>query len=92
MTTGIFTQFGAEVSQKDIDYWCSSCQFPREDGKCKQTASIRACWSYASAGQWHLAHECPFVHIGQKCRCNDFKKRGDAFKECGLTYHEKAIK
>ena len=90
--TGVFKTniFGVleEIPQKDIDYWCSLCQFPLAREKCKEKALIQQCWDegMAIAGKWHLQHECPFVYKGQECRCNDFKTIEDAFRFVGLEY------
>ena len=94
MGTGIFNEiipgFPQEVSQTNIDFWCNQCQFPLVEGKCKEKADIQKCWNRAgsNAGFWHLLHECPFNHVGQKCRCNEFKERRDAFASLGLVYQE----
>ena len=77
-----------EVPQKDIDFWCSLCQFPPDGVKCQTRESIQQCWNEigAVASVWHLLHECPFTHVGQKCRCNDFKTSQEAFASVGLVY------
>ncbi len=92
MSTGIFrtNPIGQleEVPQKDIDFWCSQCQFPLRLGGCSTSELIQQCWDEggAVAHKWHLQHECPFVHSGQSCRCNDFKNIRSAFRAAGLTY------
>ena len=95
MGTGIFRKgiLGEEqVPQKDIDFWCSQCQFPLEGVKCQTLENIQRCWNEAGsvAGVWHLLHECPFAHVGQKCRCNDFKTHQEAYASVGLVYREPA--
>jgi len=94
MSSGVFRRniLGEleEIPQDQIDYWCKLCQFPLVEGKCKDKALIQQCWDEggAVAGKWHLQHDCPFVHKGQPCRCNDFKSIKNAFRAAGLTYNE----
>lgn len=93
MSTGIYREgiLGLEeVPQKHIDAWCAECQFPIEKPKCQAKENIQRCWNEVGtiAHVWHLLHECPFAHLGQDCRCNDFKSVRDAFVSLGLTYHE----
>lgn len=78
-----------EIPQKDIDFWCGLCQFSLESPECSKE-SIQICWDKvgASAGEWHRQHECPFIHLGQSCRCNDFEGIQEAFKATGLEYHK----
>ena len=77
-----------EVSQKYVDFWCRECQFSfAKDGKrCQSKALIQRCWnvSTATANEWHRQHECPFIHLGQECRCNDYPTIGEAFIGAGL--------
>lgn len=79
-----------EVKQKDIDYWCNQCQFPLVGGNqgCMDNEkAIQQCWNdFTTAGEWHKQHECPFIHRGLECRCNDFKTIKDAFKSLGIEY------
>ena len=92
MATGVYRAgiLGEEeVPQKDIDFWCGLCQFPiASDGKCQAKAQIQQCWNEigAVASVWHRLHECPFTHVVQKCRCNDFKTLQEAFASVGLVY------
>ena len=99
MTTGVYRDnplgIQEEVPQKDIDFWCNLCQFPtfiaNETGltyKCTEPWQIQRCWDKtgAIAGEWHKQHECPFIHLNQPCRCNDFKSIEEAFKAVGLEY------
>ncbi len=92
MSTGIFKHnaFGQleEVPQEDIEFWCSECQFPYGSKRCQEKRLIQKCWdkSEAIASKWHLQHECPFVHKGEKCHCNNFKTIEKAFKAAGLEY------
>jgi len=84
------------VPQKDIDFWCSLCQFPFpvNGQKCKiQLLSqflIQKCWddTNAIAGEWHKQHECPFIHQGQECKCNYSDSIEKAFEVAGLEYHK----
>jgi len=77
-----------EVEQKHIDYWCNLCQYPDIEGKCKTKEQIQLCWDTTQAGgnRWHNKCECPFVHRGLECHCNDFKTIKDAFKSLGMEY------
>ena len=94
MSTGIYRQgiIGREeVEQGHIDFWCELCQFPLIGGKqgCKgDKSAIQQCWDGANAvgGEWHKQHECPFIHLSQPCRCNDFEDIKEAFKAAGLNY------
>ena len=102
MSSGIFKHnvFGEleEVKQEHIDAWCEQCQFPySEPRRCQGRDLKQRCWfelqgiaSTLNVGSeahvWHLQHECPFVHQGQKCRCNDFKTVEEAFKALDLKY------
>ena len=101
MSTGIYRESPIgeqeEVEQEYIDYWCKLCQFPYEEEeiggswvkvKCRSKELIQQCWddSEAIAHKWHIRHECPFVHKGESCRCNDFKNIEEAFKVAGLEY------
>ena len=92
MTTGIYRQDvvgrQVEVPQEHIDAWCKLCQFPLELGGCHSTESIQACWNECGSigGVWHIQHECPFLHIGQECQCNDYRTIKAAFEACGLPY------
>jgi len=76
------------VPQSDIDLWCQECQFSfAKDGKqCRSKALIQKCWniSTATANEWHRQHECPFIHQGQECRCNDYPTIREAFIGAGL--------
>ncbi len=78
------------VPQKDIDFWCDLCQFPTfattGQTKCTESRQIQRCWDAdnAIAGEWHKRHECPFIHQGQKCRCNDYASIQKAFEAVGL--------
>ncbi len=74
MGTGVYTMWGIEVSQENIDYWCNNCHYPPEGERCKDTRHINKCFRYPTAHAWHLEHECPFAHRGLDCRCNDFNK------------------
>lgn len=86
-----------EVPQRDIDYWCGQCQFPYGLERCRDKALIQRCWlelqaiaatlkQPSEAYIWHLQHECPFVHKGERCRCNDFRAMLAAFEAAGLKY------
>ena len=91
MSTGIYREaiFGhVEVPQNDIDYWCGQCQFPIGPERCQTKKRIQQCWDQlgASARYWHILHECPFAHLGQECRCNDFISVEAAFISLGLKY------
>ena len=58
-----------------ITYWCGHCYYPLTgtEERCKSPELLQQCWDMGlSANQWHLRHECPFVHQGLECRCNDF--------------------
>ena len=76
------------VPQRDIDFWCRQCQFSfATDGKrCRSKTLIQRCWnnSTSNANEWHRQHECPFIHQGQECRCNDYPTIGAAFIGAGL--------
>ena len=83
-----------EVEQKHINAWCDHCQFPYQEPWCL-IPNIQRCWneSYGIAvtlaeGKqghiWHLQHECPFVHKGEACRCNDFREIEEAFQAAGV--------
>jgi len=80
-----------EIQQEQIDYWCSQCQFPFGPERCRDKALIQKCWDEggAVAGRWHIQHESPFIHKGERCRCNDFKTIEDAFRVVGLKYKTK---
>lgn len=101
MSTGIFkwNMLGQleEVEQKYIDHWCGQCQFPYGEGKCQTKELIQRCWFEhqamaatlnveSEAHVWHLQHECPFIHKGLACRCNDFKTVEQAFAALGMEY------
>jgi len=88
-----------EVKQEHIDAWCRECRFSFDLEKCQDKVLIQKCWfevqSIASTLQvdseahiWHLQHECPFIHNGERCHCNDFKTIKEAFKAAGLEYKE----
>lgn len=88
-----------EVKQEQIDAWCQLCQFPYDeeeiDGKwvkvkCKRKELIQQCWDDCGAivGNWHKQHECPFIHQGKPCRCNEFKTIEEAFKAAGVHYEK----
>ena len=77
------------VSQSNIDYWCRECQysFAKDKKRCRSKALIQRCWnetSKSTASEWHRQHECPFIHLGQECRCNDYPHISDAFMGAGL--------
>ena len=76
------------VPQRYINFWCRECQFSlATDGKrCSSKALIQQCWNTptATANKWHRQHECPFIHQGQECRCNDYPTIGEAFIGAGL--------
>ena len=75
------------VPQRDIDFWCRECQFSlaKDKKRCKSKALIQRCWNEAkNGGEWHRQHECPFIHQGQECRCNDYPTIGEAFIGAGL--------
>lgn len=78
------------VEPEHVKAWCKECQFPYTEGGCKTRGDIQKCWdvSEAIAGKWHLQHECPFVHKGEKCRCNDYRTIKAAFKAAGIEYKE----
>ena len=92
MPTGIFRTdpIGrrVEVPKEHIDFWCQLCQFSlaKDKKRCRSKALIQRCWneSNAIAGEWHRQHECPFIHLGQECRCNDYPTIGEAFVGAGL--------
>ena len=92
MSTGIYKRniLGEleEIAQEHINYWCQLCQFPLGLERCRDKALIQKCWdeSRSVASKWHIQHECPFIHKGQTCRCNDFKTIEDAFRAAGLEY------
>lgn len=101
MGTEIFKRniFGEleEVPQKYIDAWCKQCQFPYGVEKCQSRELIQRCWFElqaiawtlkvdSEAHIWHLLHECPFIHKGEPCRCDDFRTIEDAFQSAGLEY------
>lgn len=94
MGTGIYHEvvpgIVEEILQKNIDYWCSLCQFPLDYVRCQTRESIQKCWNDigSNAGAWHIFHECPFTHVGQQCHCNDFKTRQEAFASVGLVYRD----
>lgn len=86
-----------EVKQEWIDEWCRQCQFPYGQEKCSDPELVQMCWFglqgmartlgiSAEAHIWHLQHECPFIHTGVKCRCNDFKTIKEAFQSLGIEY------
>lgn len=88
-----------EIKPEHIHYWCAECQFPYGDEgrKCQGRLLIQRCWfelqAIAStlkveseANIWHLQHECPYIHKGLPCKCNDFKTVEEAFKALGLEY------
>lgn len=88
-----------EVQQEHIHAWCEQCQFSyyRERRKCQGRLLIQRCWYelqaiastlniVSEAHIWHLQHECPYIHTGLPCRCNDFKTVEEAFKAVGLEY------
>ena len=93
--SGIFQDniFGEriEIEQSSIDFWCEQCQFSYDSERCKEKSLIQECWdeSESIGGKWHLQHECPFVHKGEVCRCNDFKNIKEAFKAAGLEYKKR---
>ena len=81
------------VPQRDIDFWCRECQYSlAQDGKqCRSKSLIQRCWNGSggkgftvNANEWHRQHECPFIHQGQECRCNDYPTIGEAFTGAGL--------
>lgn len=81
------------VPQRVIDFWCRECQysFAKDKKRCRSKTLIQRCWNEAksltgenSAGEWHRQHECPFIHQGQECRCNDYPTMGEAFVGAGL--------
>ena len=81
------------VPQQDIDFWCQECQFSlaKDHKRCRSKSLIQQCWIESksltgenSAGEWHRQHECPFIHQGQECRCNDYPTIGEAFGGAGL--------
>lgn len=74
MGTGVYNQWGQEISQESIDFWCNNCHYPPEGKKCDNPRAIQFCFKYPDAHTWHLAHECPFAHRGLGCHCNDFPK------------------
>lgn len=93
MPTGIYRAgilSEEEVPQKDIDFWCSICQFPIGKEKCTEKVDIQRCWNEIGvrANAWHLLHECPFHHQDRVCICNDFKNIQEAFAAAGLKYKE----
>ena len=77
-----------EVPQKHIDFWCRECQFSlaKDKKQCRSKSLIQKCWngSNSNAGQWHRQHECPFIHQGKECRCNDYPTIAAAFTGAGL--------
>jgi len=86
-----------EVKQEYVDAWCAQCQFPYGRQKCQGRDLKQRCWFElqgiastlnidSEAHVWHLQHECPYVHQGLPCKCNDFKTVEDAFKAVGLEY------
>ena len=81
---------GREVVEAEhVAYWCGICQYPIPGPqKCEDEADIQACWdgSMAVGARWHLAHECPFAHQGQPCRCNDYPNIEAVFEALGLVY------
>ena len=83
------------VPQRDIDFWCRECQFSfaKNKKRCRSKTLIQKCWNGidnrrnsngAMASEWHRQHECPFIHQGQECRCNDYATIGEAFVGAGL--------
>jgi len=90
--TGIFQRSPAgrlePVSQENIDYWCGQCQFTYQPPRCHDLNVIQRCWDYRNGNEWHLAHECPFAHLGMKCECNSYPSVKDAFEKLGLNYRE----
>ena len=75
-----------EVPQKDIDFWCRECEFSlaKDKKRCRSKAFIQKCWNVKNANEWHRQHECPFIHQGQECRCNDYPTIAEAFIGAGL--------
>jgi hypothetical protein len=101
MSTGIFRRnpIGEleEVKQEHIDYWCNQCQFPYGAERCQDKNLIQRCWNEhqaiaetlnveSEAHIWHLQHECPFIHQGTQCRCNEFKTIEEAFQAAHIRY------
>lgn len=101
MSSGIFKRniFGEleEVKPEHVRAWCEQCQFPYGDRRCQGRDLIQRCWFElqaiattlkidSEAHIWHLQHECPYIHRGLPCRCNDFKTVEGAFREAGLEY------
>jgi len=101
MRTGVFhMNFRGEVEelrQEHIDQRCDSCQFPYGNERCAERELIQRCWNElqgismtifpkSESHVWHLQHECPYVHLGKKCACNDFKTIEEAFRYLGLPY------
>ena len=77
-----------EVGAKHIKSWCDICQYPPGLAKCRTEEQIQLCWdtTQAMGGRWHKKCECPFLHRGLECHCNDFKNIKDAFKSLGIEY------
>ena len=81
------------LSQDAIDYWCRECQFSlaKDEKRCRSKALIQRCWNErTTASEWHRQHECPFIHQGQECRCDDHCNIADAFIGAGL--HRSQVK
>lgn len=72
MGSGIYSVAG-EVDQKNIDYWCAQCKYPTEGTRCTKKENIQECFDLPNANTWHRKHQCPFVHNGQECICNQVK-------------------
>jgi len=77
------------VPQGSIDFWCKECQysFAKDHKRCRSKALIQECWNKngrSTANEWHRQHECPFIHQGQECRCNDYIDIASAFTGAGL--------
>ena len=88
-----------EVDQGYIDFWCGQCQFPYGLEKCRDKKLIQRCWyelyaiaitlqAPSEAHVWHLQHECPFIHKGERCHCNDYKTIEEAFTAAGIEYRQ----
>ncbi len=74
------------VPQRDMDFWCRECQFSfaKDKKRCRSKTLIQRCWNVKNAGEWHRQHECPFIHQGRECRCNDYIDIASAFAGAGL--------